>query len=660
MTYYADGTVQTRKDGRNNTTTFSNYKRGIPQYVQTPDSTTVSNAVNDIGLITSATNEAGWTTSYGYDLMGRLNRVVQPTGDTVVWNDMALDFSYVLAPEYGLPAGHWRQTITTGAAVSINYMDALWRPVVSRTYDANNPGATSKVIVRAFDFNGNTTFESYPQRSVSAYTDRPVGTSTTYDALSRVTQLSADSELGRLNTSTVYGTGFQKSVTNARGHRTTTTYQVFDMPGEDAVRTISAPEGVSVSIARDVFGKPTSITRGGGGKSATRNLVYDAYQRLCKTIEPESGATLQDYDAANNVAWRAAGQGLPVLTCDRANVPAGRKSVFNYDARNRLVSTTYGDNSPGVTRSYTPDGLPLTVVSNGATWTTTYNRRRLPISEVLGYNGQTYTLGWGYSANGHVSQLTYPVENNPINAKTVVYAPNALGEPTQVGPYATSISYHPNGAVAGFVYGNGRVRSLTQNVRGLPLVARDTGVLLDQYSYDPNGNVLEIADQQENIASRSMGYDGLDRLIIANAPGIWGNAAYGYDALDNLVSSSIGSRNNVYNYDAANRLTGFTSNFSDFNYAYAYDAQGNITQRGAQTFSFDIANRMSAAANKATYSYDGFGRRVKAVATNGMTTISLYSPAGQLLYTTQSGGPTAAKTTQYVYLRRHVIAEVSK
>jgi len=33
---------------------------------------------------------------------------------------------------------------------------------------------------------------------------------------------------------------------------------------------------------------------------------------------------------------------------------------------------------------------------------------------------------------------------------------------------------------------------------------------------------------------------------------------------------------------------------------------------------------------------------------------------GQLLYTKQSGGPSAAKDTRYIYLNRHLIAEVAK
>ncbi|MBS0458298.1 MAG: hypothetical protein JSS44_13345, partial [Proteobacteria bacterium] len=44
-------------------------------------------------------------------------------------------------------------------------------------------------------------------------------------------------------------------------------------------------------IARDVFGKPLSITRSGTWNgspiSESRRYVYDTHQRLCKRVEPE-------------------------------------------------------------------------------------------------------------------------------------------------------------------------------------------------------------------------------------------------------------------------------------------------------------------------------------------------------------------------------------
>ena len=38
-----------------------------------------------------------------------------------------------------------------------------------------------------------------------------------------------------------------------------------------------------------------------------RQFVYDGYSQLCKTIEPETGATVTGYDGAGNPALSAAG-----------------------------------------------------------------------------------------------------------------------------------------------------------------------------------------------------------------------------------------------------------------------------------------------------------------------------------------------------------------
>ena len=41
------------------------------------------------------------------------------------------------------------------------------------------------------------------------------------------------------------------------------------------------------------------------------------------------------------------------------------------------------------------------------------------------------------------------------------------GHSTQAGSYASNVTYYPNGAIAGFTYGNGIGHTLTQNTRGL-------------------------------------------------------------------------------------------------------------------------------------------------------------------------------------------------
>jgi RHS repeat-associated protein len=435
-------------------------------------------------------------------------------------------------------------------------------------------------------------------------------------------------------------------VINPRGYATTSWFQVFDEPSEEHVVQIQAPEGVSVAIARDLFGKPASISRSGAGASATRSYVYDANQRLCKTIEPETGATIQAYDGTGNLTWRAGGLAPGGLTdCDLGSAPEARKVNFAYDARDRLIYTTYGDGSPGVGRAYTPDGLLASIGSGSFVWSLTYNARRLQSAEALSTPQGRFAFGYGIDGYGNTSSMSYP------GGPTVGYAPDALGRPTGISGYVSGIGYHPNGHVSGYTAGNGVAHSVAQNLRGLPQLWRDVGVVQDLYTYDANGNVAAIADQQEGLSSRSMAYDGLDRLT--SASGIWGAGQFLYDALDNITVSRVGARIESHLHDpATNRLTGLSGTL---NIAMAYDANGNFVQRGNQRFAFDIGNRLTAAANVASYAYDGHGRRSWMLSASGRTVMRIYGQGGRLLLTNDS----TKGTTWHIHLGDKVVAETN-
>ncbi len=662
LTYHPDGTLDTRTDGKNQTTAYSNYKAGLPQSTSYPTGATESSVISSIGLILSTTDAAGATTSYGYDAMGRLSLITYPGGDSVAWNATSITLEPVYTAEYGLPAGHWRQTVSTGNARTVTYLDALFRPLLTRTFDAADESRTRRMVLRRFDFNGKPTFESYPRRGIGDVGESPDGTSTRYDALGRVTRVSAASELGTLTTSTEYLNGFVRRTTNARSQVTEMRFWALDQPSEAAPATIVQPYGLTTTIARNVFGKTTSIKRGVGSVSSTRSYVYDSAQRLCKTIEPETGATVQAYDAAGNIAWRASGLALPSPgSCDSASVLASRKVTYRYDRLNRRTDTLFGDGSPSITQTYTADGLPLSNTSNGAVWTNAYNRRRLLEEEKLTYGGQTYLIHRAYDANASLSRLTYP----DAARTAITYSPNALGEPSGVSGYAHSISHHPNGAIAGFTYANGIVHTMMQNARGLPHQVNDSGVLHDVYTYDENANVVGIADMQQGLGTRTMAYDALDRLYEVSAPGLWGKVTYGNDALDNITSTALTSgataRTSTHHIDyARNRLSSISGNAAAYNLSYTYDTNGNITKRGAQAYTFDLANRMTSATGKATYSYDGRGRRIKIVKTDGtqQTQLQLYTQDGQLLYGTTAVGAGAPVESRYVYLSGTLLADI--
>jgi len=646
--YHPDGTLASYTDGRNNVTTLSNWYRGVPRSIAWPDGTGVSATVNPDGTLASTTDENGARTCYAYDAMGRLAQVTYPsesqTGvcDTSAWNITTQAFVQVNAAEYGIPAGHWRQTVQTGNGVRINYFDALWRPLLAREYDAGDPAATERFTRFTYDHAGRTTFASYPSTSSAPLT----GTWTDYDPLGRATSVSQDSEHGLLTTLTAYLPGFRTRVTNPRQQQTTTAYLAYDEPTTDWPVQIAQPEGVSTWIERDPWGKPRAIVRGAdGGLSLARRYVYDAQQQLCKTIEPETGSTVLAYDAAGNLAWSAAGLDLPGTTaCDTAHGSvAARKVVRLYDARNRPTELRFPDGLGDTVTGYTPDGQPAAITAyNGSavvTNTYEYNARRLPTRERMQWNTIDWSVHHDYNANGHPSRRT-------IQGLALDYAPNALGQPTRAGSWATDASYFPNGALKQFTYGNGIVHTLTQNARGLPERSRDaygsTAFLDDSYDYDANGNVAAISDGatgQNQRGNRTMSYDGLDRLTATVSPMFGsGGAVYAYDALDNLTRVNIGgtaARDHHYCYDGRNQLTNVKTGGCGGStvIGLGYDVQGNLANKNGDTFSFDYGNRLRSATVggvTSSYVYDGHGRRVRDV--TGGSKYSLYTRDGQLAY----------------------------
>lgn len=659
LTYATDGTVATVKDARNNATTLSSWHRGIPRSITYADGSKQTAVVDDNGWITRVTDANGYATDYTYDAMGRLASIVYPTSDSAAWNTTTQRFTQVDSSEYGIPAGHWRQTVATGNGRKIRYFDALWRPLVVREFDTNN-GYSNRFTRFTYDHDGRVTFASYPDTVHNPTT----GTRTTYDALGRPTRVTQDSELGALTTRTEYLSGFRTRVTNPRGKQTVTSFMAFDQPTTDWPVAIGHPEGVFTDIARDVFGKPTAITRrnSNGSVAVTRNYVYDAHQQLCKTLEPETGATLVDYDAAGNIAWSASGLSLPTLSCDRGSVAAGSRVTRTYDARNRLRTLTFPDGNGSQSWSYTADGLPSQVTTyndDGLTTAVnayTYNKRRLLTGESIRQPGlYTWALGYGYDANGHLAVHTYPGD------LTVDYAPNALGQPTRAGAFATGVSYFPNGAMKQFTYGNGIVHTLAQNARGLPDRSRDVDgsrvIHDDGIDYDANGNVMAITDgANAGRGNRDMSYDGLDRLTGTDSP-MFGDAVYAYDVLDNLTRVKVAGRDHTYRYDGRQRLTNVMDTAGGASViGLGYDPRGNLANKNGTQFEFDHGNRLREVIGKEYYRYDAHGRRIEAIHPTAGSIFSMYGQDGVLRYQEDHR---RGKAIQYVHLNGSLVAEVS-
>ncbi|HEV8210130.1 MAG TPA: hypothetical protein VGP77_08425, partial [Vicinamibacterales bacterium] len=78
--FAADGTLSQIIDPLNHATTYSDYMRGMPRSITYADGTAMNATIDNIGAVTSVTNEARTTWTYTYDAMGRIASAVPPGG----------------------------------------------------------------------------------------------------------------------------------------------------------------------------------------------------------------------------------------------------------------------------------------------------------------------------------------------------------------------------------------------------------------------------------------------------------------------------------------------------------------------------------------------------------------------------------------------------
>ena len=725
MTWHSDGNLHLMRDALNRAFTLTNYERGVAKSIQLPTGPITTATVDSFGNLTSVTDATGFTTSYQYDGRDRLKRIDYPDADSVAWAPTTVLTAPSTSEAHGIPAGLWKRTETTGSKVQETWFDGRWRPILTKE-SASDGSTTPTFVRRAFDHRNREVFVSYPADSgVANFLNLNQGVTTRYDALDRVTGTDQDSEIGLLTTSTIYDLGFETRFTDARGFVTRTRFQAYDSPANawprEIVAALGQPIAQTTEITRDVFGKPERIRRSGSyippvgapqPQQLDRHFIYDANQRLCKSVEPETGGTLIDYDSVNQIAWTAIGQSS-TLACDRNSALTTQRSFHTYDAMRRLTGINHPDGTTDLGYTYFADGALATASNtdfatpaNSNTWTYTYNKRRLLESESLAYNNRTFNIAHAYNALAHRQSLTYP------SGQSVAFQPDARGRARQVGTYASNVTRHPGGMVSAFAYGNGIAHSTSINLRQLPL-RRIAGNAMDHtYTYDANGNMLQLVDGLNigtqnfpNYAeSRTLSFDALNRMFAADAPFQFGPESYVYDALDNVRRASLGSAVFDYTFNAQQRLTavalsgapyltyehneqgdalfrrrannapdlifasGFEATFPQRAPTYAKDAdRAKNADRATQvfrqptnfapdqTYTYDRAHRLMSVTNIERYVYDAHGRRIATIrATDSARRYQVYDKSGQLVHSEDQRNNEAS---DYLHLDGDLIAE---
>jgi RHS repeat-associated protein len=315
---------------------------------------------------------------------------------------------------------------------------------------------------------------------------------------------------------------------------------------------------------------------------------YDGFDRLVKTEYPSTtkGANTANTSDYEQLAYDAGGNVTSRRLRDGTNIGYG------YDNLNRLTSKDLPGTEPDASYAYDLLNRPTSVVQDAQTLTFVHDALGRKTSESINYLGAT---GYGYDAAGRRTSMTYPggglVINYDYDTTGSVTAIRENGATSGVGLLAayafdnlgrrTSVTFG-NGSVQSFSYDPvSRLATLTNDLGG----AATTHDLTQTFSYNPASQITSAMRSNDAYAwqahynvDRSYVADGLNRIMNV------GSTAFGYDARGNLTSDGT----NSYSYTAENMLA---------------------TGPGSAALFYDPAGRLkrtySSALGTTWYGYDG-------------------------------------------------------
>lgn len=649
FTYYTDGTLKSSKDGVGNETVYSNYYRGIAQRVDFPDSTFITRTVDNKGRVVSEINQNQIETTYTYDDLNRVNHIDMPL-------TLDVDVTYQLRSSGGISKSY-----TKGSAKDTFEYDQLGRLVKRTKFDLNSGLQLSTIT----QYNERNQVEF-----VSNVNDATKGTHYRYDRLGNL--VLKNNSAGEF---TAYEYGPNKLITTDSKCNKTTEYFKSYSALDQALEKIAAPEGVVIDITRNLKGQPLTVSQNG----VVREYSYNVNWMLNHYKDSEVDAEyFYVYDDAGRVTASQAGVDEKFYLINYEYDPMGRIAKESYSSMFVADQSPWelympdsceisGPNACFFTRStdtfdYNYDGVGNLLSKTKTTailgwginginyrdastgWEYLYNEENHMTSEELHHGLRIHRLNYEYDMYGHLGRVTYP------GGFSIDYDPDVLGRPTKAGNVVTSVEYFDQGPVKRITYGNGQVAQYTLNDRLMHetyRVGSNTSLLIDsQYSYDLNRNLSSIQDFLSPQKTRSMQYDGLDRLT--SASGVWGTSQYAYDQLGNITSKSLSGRSYDYDY-ARNRLERFDGA------PLHYDMYGRVVKDGRNQYFYDFSNNLTKAKEiSKTYSigyeYDANNRMAKRVSSYPESYV--YSASGKLMYEEQKSG---ALKRDHIYLGSQLV-----
>jgi YD repeat-containing protein len=355
----------------------------------------------------------------------------------------------------------------------------------------------------------------------------------------------------------------------------------------------------AVSYERNGIGQTTSLTDERGYKAT---MTYDTLGLMVRWTFPSKTAVgttnATDYE---EYAYDANGNRTSLRKRD------GSVIGFTYDALNRLTLKTIPDRADlalthtrDVFYSYDLRGLQTSATFSGAGTTaisligvsSTYDGfgRLASSTWTMGGIAFTRTLSYTRDILGNRTEMTW------MDGQKTGYAYDTLSRMTALseGPMASGIP------MLGYTYNNRGLRS-AMTARYGPA---------SSYTYDAVGRLSALTHDLGGAATAQ-------------------DVAYGlsYNPASQIASQSTSNDAYVYTGDIAvarnYAVNGLNQYVSAGPASFTYDANGNLTSDGTNSYTYDVENRlvtMTSAAGTATLRYEPLGRLFESTSTSGVVT----------------------------------------
>jgi RHS repeat-associated protein len=614
------------------------------------------------GLLTSATDPAERTAKYEYDGAGDMTSITNGRGikyletkyDTndrvskqIDGDGGVFEFSYALGGSGNVesttvtePRENKRKVTFNSEGYPTSETEGVGSAVEETTTFERQAG-TGFLLSSTDARSRKTTYEYDGYGNVTALT-RLAGTSSaqTYKYTYEPQTDEVTKETDPLSHSTTYeynGLGERTSTTDALGHKTKFEYNSEGLPS-----VITNPLGKKTTIGYEA-GLPVSVTDPLG---RTTKQFVDPVGRVLSTTAPGGQRTSYEYNKDNQItkltdplgastSYEYDGDGNLISTTD----PLKHKSSMAYDKMDRLESET--DPLEHKTTAVYDKAGNITQLTDrrGKVSKFSYDALNRLTEAKFGVSGETAesTIAYSYDNGNRLTKIvdstagTYTPEYDELNrlkslatpGGTISYTYDEANRRTSMtvpGQEALKYTYDEANRLKELKRGSQAI-SFAYDEANRPTKTTLVDGVEEQYGYDEANELTSIAYKKGSTTLGELDYSyDLD----GRREAVWGS--YARTSLPEALSAT-------YNADNEQTERGGKK--------LSYDANGNLTSDGSSEYKWNARNQLTSitGANKATYAYDPFGRRI--TRTVGSTTTELLYDGPNVVQESQSGSAIA-------------------